>query len=41
MVLLIAADVPPLGNIAEELVVVHMVQHLLIADLAALLIASG
>jgi cytochrome c oxidase assembly factor CtaG len=41
VVLLIAADVPPLGNVAEELVAVHMVQHLLIADLAALLICLG
>jgi putative membrane protein len=41
LLLLFAADVPPLATIAEELVVAHMVQHLLIADLAALLIALG
>src|SRR3954469_3628730 len=41
LVVLIAADVPPLGNIAEELVVAHMGQHLLIADIAALLLTLG
>jgi cytochrome c oxidase assembly factor CtaG len=41
LVVLIAADVPPLGNIAEELVVAHMAQHLLIADIAALLLTLG
>ena len=41
LVLLLAADVPPLSTIAEELVVAHMAQHLLIADLAGLLIALG
>ena len=39
--LLIAADLPPLANLAEELVVAHMVQHLVIADLAALLVVLG
>jgi putative membrane protein len=41
LVLLLAADVPPVATIAEELVVAHMVQHLLIADLAGLLVALG
>lgn len=41
LVLLLAADVPPVSTIAEELVVAHMVQHLLIADLAGLFIALG
>lgn len=41
LVLLLAADVPPVATIAEELVVAHMVQHLLIADLAGLFIALG
>jgi putative membrane protein len=41
LVLLLGADVPPVATIAEELVVAHMVQHLLIADLAGLLIALG
>jgi cytochrome c oxidase assembly factor CtaG len=38
---LLAADLPPLGDVAEEVVVAHMVQHLLIGDLAGLLIALG
>ena len=41
VVLLLAADLPPLGDVAEEIVVAHMVQHLLIGDLAGLLIALG
>jgi putative membrane protein len=41
LVLLIVADLPPLANLGEELVVAHMVQHLLIADLAALLLTLG
>jgi putative membrane protein len=41
VLLLAAADLPPLATIAEELVVAHMVQHLLVADLAALLVALG
>lgn len=41
IVLLVAADVPPLATVAEELVVAHMAQHLLISDLAALLFALG
>ena len=41
LVLLVIADLPPLATLAEELVVAHMVQHLLVADLAALLITFG
>ena len=41
VILLVGADVPPLGDIAEESVVAHMVQHLIVGDLAALLIALG
>ena len=41
VVLLLAADLPPLANVAEELVVAHMVQHLLIGDLAGLFVALG
>jgi cytochrome c oxidase assembly factor CtaG len=41
VVLLVAADVPPLADVAEELIVAHMVQHLIVGDLAALLIALG
>ncbi len=41
LLLLIAADLPPLAPLAEELVVAHMAQHLVIADLAALLVTLG
>lgn len=41
MLLLLVADLPPLGNVAEEVVVGHMVQHLIIGDLGGLLIALG
>ena len=39
--LLILADLPPLAELADELIVAHMVQHLVIGDLAALLVALG
>jgi putative membrane protein len=41
LLLLLVADVPPLSDVAEELVVGHMAQHLLIGDLAGLLVALG
>jgi len=41
LLLLIAADLPPLATLADELVVAHMAQHLVIADLAALLVVLG
>jgi putative membrane protein len=41
MLLLLVSDLPPLGNVAEEIVVAHMVQHLIIGDLGGLLIALG
>jgi putative membrane protein len=41
LVLLIAADAPPLSSLADDLVVAHMGQHLVIADLAALLVTLG
>lgn len=41
LLLLLVADMPPLSNVAEELVVAHMAQHLLIGDGAALLVALG
>ncbi len=41
VVLLLGADLPPLAPVAEEIVVAHMVQHLLIGDLAGLFIALG
>ena len=41
MLLLLVSDLPPLGSVAEEIVVAHMVQHLIIGDLGGLLIALG
>ncbi len=41
MFVLLVSDLPPLGNVAEEVVVAHMVQHLLVGDLAGLLVALG
>ena len=41
VLILIGSDMPPLADVAEDLVVGHMVQHLLIGDLAGLLIALG
>jgi putative membrane protein len=41
VLVLLAADLPPLSTVAEELVVAHMAQHLFIGDLAGLLIALG
>lgn len=41
ILVLMVADVPPVSTVAEELVVGHMGQHLLIGDLAGLLIALG
>jgi cytochrome c oxidase assembly factor CtaG len=41
ILVLAAADLPPVSTVAEELVVAHMAQHLLIGDLAALLVALG
>jgi putative membrane protein len=41
MLILLVSDLPPLGNIAEEIIVAHMIQHLLIGDLGGLLIALG
>ena len=35
----VAADLPPIGTESEQRLSIHMVQHLLIGDLAALLIA--
>jgi putative membrane protein len=41
LAVLVAADVPPLSTLSEELLVAHMVEHLLIAELAALLLVLG
>jgi cytochrome c oxidase assembly factor CtaG len=41
IVVLLGSDLPPLSTVAEEIVVAHMVQHLLVGDLAGLLIALG
>jgi cytochrome c oxidase assembly factor CtaG len=39
--LVVAAITPPVDDIADELLVAHMAQHILLGDLAALLIALG
>lgn len=39
--LILAAELTPIGRLSEELLSVHMVQHMMIGDLAALLIALG
>ncbi len=39
--ILLLADLPPLAPVAEDVVVAHMAQHLLIGDLAGLLVALG
>jgi cytochrome c oxidase assembly factor CtaG len=41
LLLLVAADVPPLSTLAGELFAAHMFEHLLIADAAALLLVLG
>ncbi len=41
LVVLIVALSTPLGDLAEKLLVAHMVEHLLIGDIAALLIVLG
>jgi putative membrane protein len=41
LLLIAAALFSPVGHIAEELVIVHMVEHLLIGDIAALLLVLG
>jgi len=41
LLILLVTDVPPLAGLAEELIVAHMAQHLLIGDLAAPGIAVG
>jgi cytochrome c oxidase assembly factor CtaG len=41
LVVLVAADVPPLSTLSEELLLAHMVEHLLIAEIAALLLVLG
>ncbi|MGI9019342.1 MAG: cytochrome c oxidase assembly protein [Solirubrobacterales bacterium] len=41
VLVLIAADLPLLATLADDVVVAHMAQHLLIADLAALLFCLG
>ena len=37
----VAADLPPIGTASEERLSVHMLQHMLIGDLAAFLIVIG
>ena len=41
VLLLLISDLPPLSTVAEEIVVAHMAQHLLIGDLAALFVVLG
>jgi cytochrome c oxidase assembly factor CtaG len=41
LILIIAAYVSPLDHISEELLLAHMIQHLVIGDVAALLIVLG
>jgi putative membrane protein len=41
LVLLAISDLPPASNLAEDLIVAHMVQHLIIMDIAALLFVLG
>jgi putative membrane protein len=41
LILIAAALFSPIGHMAEELVLMHMVEHLLIADVAALLLVLG
>lgn len=41
VVLIIAAISPPVDDLADKLLVAHMVQHIMLGDLAALLIALG
>src|SRR5438270_7831567 len=38
VVLIVVTLVSPIGHVAEELLTVHMVEHLLMADIGALLI---
>ncbi len=41
LLLAAVADLPPVANVAQELIVAHMAQHLALSDLAALLIVLG
>jgi putative membrane protein len=41
LVLIVVALVSPIGHIADELLFVHMIEHLLMADIAALLLVLG
>jgi putative membrane protein len=41
LLIVLAADLPPLAEVAEELILAHMAQHLLVGDIAALLIVLG
>ena len=39
--LVVAVQLPPLDNLADEVLVAHMAQHLLIGDIASLLVVVG
>jgi len=41
LLMIVAAQISPVGHIADELVIAHMVEHLMIGDLAPLLLVLG
>lgn len=41
LLMIVAALISPIGHISEELVIAHMVEHLMIGDLASLLLVLG
>ncbi|HEV7770496.1 MAG TPA: cytochrome c oxidase assembly protein [Solirubrobacterales bacterium] len=41
LLMIVAALLSPIGHISEELVIAHMVEHLMIGDLASLLLVLG
>lgn len=41
ILVILAAELTPIGTLSEELLSIHMIQHMMIGDLAALLIALG
>ena len=41
LLVIAVALVSPIGDIAEELVIAHMVEHLLLGDIASLLLVLG
>jgi cytochrome c oxidase assembly factor CtaG len=41
LLMIVAALISPIGHLSEELVIAHMVEHLMIGDLASLLLVLG